>query len=64
MGLYNMVKGEEEKQNEESFSPVELGQAFGRAYKSYRINGRSRMDVDTFFDRIRQNFIDLMNREI
>ena len=35
-----------------------------RAYRSYRINGRSRMDVDTFFDWIRQNLIDLMNREI
>ena len=26
--------------------------------------GRSRMDIDTFFDRIRQNLIDLMNREL
>ena len=37
-------------------------QAFGRAYRSYRINGRTRMDVDTFFDQIRQNPIDLINR--
>ena len=35
---------------EESINPVELEQAFNRAYSSYRINGRSRMDVDTFFD--------------
>ena len=35
---------------EESFNPVELEQAFGSTYRSYRINGRSRMDVDTFFD--------------
>ena len=27
------------------------------------VNGRSRMDVKTFFDRIRQNLTDLMNRE-
>ena len=27
---------------------VERERAFGRAYRSYRINGRSRMDVDTF----------------
>ena len=54
----------EEGQNKESFNPVELEQAFDRAYRSYRINGRSRIDVDTFFDRIRQNLIDLMNREI
>ena len=43
------------EQNEESFNPVELDQAFYRVYRSYRINGRSGMDVDTFFDRIRQN---------
>ena len=49
---------------EESFNPIELEQAFNRAYRSYRINGRSRMDIDTFFDRIRQNLIDLMNREL
>ena len=45
-------------------NPVELKQALDRAYRSYRINGRSRMDVDTFFDQIRQNLIDLMNREL
>ena len=50
--------------SEESFNPTELEEAFNRAYGSYRINGRSRMDVDTFFDRIRQNLIDLMNREL
>ena len=50
------------EQNEESFNPVELEQAFDRAYRSYRINGRSRMDVDTFFNRIRQNLIDLISR--
>ena len=49
---------------EESFNPIELEQAFGRAYKSYRINERSRIDVQTFFDRTRGNLIDLMNRKI
>ena len=63
MGLYKRVKGEEE-QNEESFSPIELEPVFSRTYRSYRINERSRMDVDTYFDRNRQNLIDLMNREI
>ena len=43
---------------------VELKQAFGRAYRSYRINGRPRMDIDTFFNRIRQNLIDLISREL
>ena len=74
MGLCYRVKGKEpeeeqnreetEEQNEESFRPVELEQAFNRAYRSYRINGRSRIDIDTFFDRIRQSLIDLMNREL
>ena len=52
------------EQNEESFNSVELEQAFNRAFRSSRINGRNRMDVDTFFDRIRQNLIDLIPREI
>ena len=54
--------GEVKPKPEETFDPIELEQAFNRAYRSYRINGRLRMDVDTFFDRIRQNLIDLMNR--
>ena len=43
---------------EESLYPIELEQAFDRANRSYRINGRSRMDVETFFDQIRQNLTD------
>ena len=46
------------------FNPIEREQAFGRAYRSYRINGRPRMDVNTFFKRIRENLIDLINREV
>ena len=41
------------REPKESFNPIEHEQAFGRAYRSYTFNGRSRMDVDTFFDRIR-----------
>ena len=48
----------------ESFDPIGLEQAYNRAYRSYKINGRSRMNVDTFFSQIRQNLIDLMNREL
>ena len=40
---------------EELLNPAELKQAFDRAYRSYRINGRSRMDIDTLLDQIRQN---------
>ena len=69
MGLYKSFKGKESEaqaveQNEESFNPIELEQAFDRAYRSYRINGRSKMDVDTFFDQIRQNLINLVSREL
>ena len=67
MGFHKRVKGKgpkEEQKEEESFNPVELEQAFNRACMSYRINGRSRMDVHTFFDRIRQNLIDLISREL
>ena len=39
-----------EPKPEASFNPIELEQALNRAYRSYRINGRSRMDVDTFFN--------------
>ena len=59
------LKGPRESHEpEESFNPIEREQAFGRAYRSYRINGRPRMDVDTFFNWIRQNLIDLMTREL
>ena len=42
---------------------VEGERAFGGAYSSYRIDGRSRMDVDTFFNCIKGNLIDLIIRE-
>ena len=48
----------------ESWIPTELEQAFGKDYRSYRINRRSRMDLDTFSDQIRQNLIDLISREL
>ena len=38
--------------------PIELEEAFNGAYRSYRIDGRSRMDVETFFDRIAWALID------
>ena len=57
-------KPEELHEPEETFNPIELEQVFNGAYRNYRINGRSRMDVDTFFDQIRQNLIDLINKEL
>ena len=43
---------------------VECERAFGRAYRSYRVNGRPRMDVDTFFSRIRGDLISSIPREL
>ena len=43
---------------------MEHEQAFGRAYRSYRVNGRPRMDTDTFFNRIRGDLINLITREL
>ena len=37
---------------------------FGKAYRSYRANGRPRMDVDTFFSHIRGELIELIKREL
>ena len=33
----------------EPFNPIELEQAFGGAYRSYRVNRRPKMDVEIFF---------------
>ena len=38
--------------------------SLGGSYRSYRINGRPRMDVETFFHRIRGGLIDLIKREL
>ena len=66
MGLYNgitssgnHVQGSTEP---EPFNPIE--HELGGSYRSYRINGRPRMDVETFFRRIRKGLIDLIKREL
>ena len=38
----------------------ECEKAFGGAYRSYRFNGRPKMDIDTFFSRIREGLIELI----
>ena len=61
MGLYNTVTGNqtqpkiEEVRKPEPFNPIALEQAFDGAYKSYGVDGRPRIDADTFFNRIREN---------
>ena len=48
----------------EPFIPIELEQAFNGAYRSYRVNGRPKMDVDMFFNRIKKGLIELIKREL
>ena len=66
MGLYNRVNGstgnETRIKEPKPFKPIELEQAFRGA--SYRVNGRPKIDVDTFFDRIRKELIELIKREL
>ena len=68
MGLYNRVTGSAGKEtriNEpKPFKPIELEQAFGGAYRSYRVNGRLKIDADTFFNGIRKELIGLIKREL
>ena len=77
MGLYNRVTGSTQRSagpltaewgaasvEPEPFKPIELEQAFGGSYRSYRVNGRSKIDVDTFFNRIRKELIELIKREL
>ena len=77
MGLYNRVTGSTANQTQQSagaehpasgepepFKPIELEQALNGAYRNYRINGRAKMDVDTFFSGIKKGVIELIKREL
>ena len=68
MGLYNRVTGstgnEMRIKEPKPFKPIELEQAFRGSYRSYRINGRPKIDVDTFFNRIGKRLIELIEWEL
>ena len=68
MGLYNRVTGSAGNETiikeSKPLKPIELVEAFGGAYRSYRVNGRPKIDVDTFFNRIRKELIGLIKREL
>ena len=68
MGLYNRVTGstgnETRTKEPKPFKPIELEQAFRGSYRSYRVNGRPQIDVDTFFDWIKKRLIELIEREL
>ena len=59
MGLYNRVTGSTGNETK-PFKPIELEQAFGGTYRSYRVNGRPKIDVDIFFSRIGKRLIELI----
>ena len=44
--------------------PIELEQAFNGVYRSYRVNGRPKIEIDTFFNRIKKGLIELIKREL
>ena len=68
MELYNSITGSTGNgtriKEPKPFKPIELEQAFGGAYRSYRTNGRPKIDVDTFFNRIGKRLIELIEREL
>ena len=77
MGLYNRVTGSTQlgagpstaergtaSAEPRPVKPIELEQAFRGSYRSYRVNGRPKTDVDTFFDRTRKELIELIKREL
>ena len=77
MGLYDKVAGSTQQSTGPStaelgaaisepkpFKPIELEQAFGGAYRSYRVNGSPKIDVDRFFNRIRKELIGLSKQKL
>ena len=68
MGLYFAVTGsagnETRIKESTAFKPIELEQAFRGADRSYRVNGRPKIDGDTFFSRTRKELIELIKQEL
>ena len=73
MGLYDRIAGSTQwstgpstaergtaSAESKPFKPTELEQTFRGAYRSYRVNGRPKIDFDTFFNRIRKELIELI----
>ena len=70
MRLYNRVTGFSGNQTQwstgpasgepEPFKPIESEKAFNDAYGNYRVNVRPKIDVDTFFNRIRKGLIEFI----
>ena len=62
--IEELKRGTRQAPTERKQGFIECEQAFGGAYRSYRIDGRSRMDVDTFFSHTRGKLVSLIDREL
>ena len=67
-GLYNRVTGSTGNgtriKEPKPFKPIELEQSFRGSYRSYWVNGRPKIDVDMFFNRIGKRLIESIEREL
>ena len=69
MGLYNRgtsftVPSAGKEMRTIPFKPLKLEQAFNGAYRSYKIGGAPKIDVDKFFRRVRKELAELIKREV
>ena len=64
--IESVKSGTEQKRPvpEPKFIFKEREQAFGGAYRSYRVEGVPKMDPETFFRRIREGLIEAIKREL
>ena len=65
--MYNRVTDNQIKREglkEPKFIFKEREQAFGSAYRSYRVEGVPKMDPEKFFRRIRRSLIEAIKREL
>ena len=58
-----LIAKREALQEELAWGPRCLEETFGGAYRRYRIDGITGMDLDTFFSRVRRFLIDLLKKE-
>ena len=58
----NKVSPKEDTDSEIIFTPIK--EAFNKAYRRFRFNSDSKVDVETFFDKIRSKLIDLIGNQL
>ena len=62
--IEEMWRGNEKPVIERPFIFKEREQAFGRAYRSYRVEGRPKMDPESFFKEIRRGLMEKIKQEL